>query len=283
MRSTWLRDSTDCPEVLRSAAHAQKHSERRQGSDSYDVERDTRLCKAAYDFNIAFVTANFASPAINLAAPQAGDGGTSAAHGGGVGAAALSVQANAPPAVGEGGDEQLLVDEEWTPLEGGPWVAKLMRPSKQPAASATYRNFYLGINFDPVATALEPGGKLKLPFVAGGPSDGLVLQLPASWSGRTRTLVFRLKLSKEGATGVQVTVNQVLFRAPIAAISEDEEEGGGGGDDAGGGNEPHVVPLANVPPAALAAAVPGGEPASPRPSEVVFDAARALIKHVIKP
>jgi integrase len=39
---TWLRDSTSCPEVLKSAAHAQKHSERRQSSDSYDAERDTR-------------------------------------------------------------------------------------------------------------------------------------------------------------------------------------------------------------------------------------------------
>ena len=56
----WLRDNTSAPEILRAAAHAQKHSERRQGSDSYDTERDTRLVQAAYDFNLAFVTANYA-------------------------------------------------------------------------------------------------------------------------------------------------------------------------------------------------------------------------------
>ena len=44
---TWLRDSTDCPSILKAAAAAQKHSEQRQGSDSYDAERDTRLVKAA--------------------------------------------------------------------------------------------------------------------------------------------------------------------------------------------------------------------------------------------
>ena len=32
-----------------AAAHAQKHSERRQQSESYDTERDTRLVKAAFD------------------------------------------------------------------------------------------------------------------------------------------------------------------------------------------------------------------------------------------
>jgi hypothetical protein len=35
--------------VAQAAAHAQKHSERRQQSESYDQERDTRLVKAAFD------------------------------------------------------------------------------------------------------------------------------------------------------------------------------------------------------------------------------------------
>ena len=30
-------------------------------------------------------------------------------------------------------DGEFLVDEEWMPLAGGPWVAKLMRASRQPA------------------------------------------------------------------------------------------------------------------------------------------------------
>ena len=35
--------------IAQAAAHAQKHSERRQQSESYDQERDTRLVKAAFD------------------------------------------------------------------------------------------------------------------------------------------------------------------------------------------------------------------------------------------
>ena len=66
---TWLRDSTTCPEVLKSAAHAQKHSERRQASDSYDTERDTRLCKAAFDFNSNFCS-SFEMPAVALPARE---------------------------------------------------------------------------------------------------------------------------------------------------------------------------------------------------------------------
>merc|ERR1711938_415982 len=58
---TWLRSTTDAPEILKSAAHAQKHSEARQASDDYDQEADDRLVKAAYDFNIEFA-ATFATP-----------------------------------------------------------------------------------------------------------------------------------------------------------------------------------------------------------------------------
>ena len=53
---TWLRSNTDAPEILKSAAHAQKHSEARQASDDYDQQADDRLVKAAYDFNIAFAS-----------------------------------------------------------------------------------------------------------------------------------------------------------------------------------------------------------------------------------
>jgi hypothetical protein len=35
---TWLRDSTSAPEILKSAAHAMKHSEQRQASSDYDQE-----------------------------------------------------------------------------------------------------------------------------------------------------------------------------------------------------------------------------------------------------
>ena len=39
---TWLRDNTAAPEILKSAAHAMKHSEARQASADYDQEADDR-------------------------------------------------------------------------------------------------------------------------------------------------------------------------------------------------------------------------------------------------
>ena len=51
---TWLRDSTDCPDVLKSAAHAMKHRPEMQADGTYDANADTRLVKAAYDFNLSF-------------------------------------------------------------------------------------------------------------------------------------------------------------------------------------------------------------------------------------
>ena len=39
---TWLRDQTTTPEILKSAAHAMKHSEQRQASTDYDQESDDR-------------------------------------------------------------------------------------------------------------------------------------------------------------------------------------------------------------------------------------------------
>ena len=39
---TWLRDNTAAPEILKSAAHAMKHSEARQASSDYDQESDDR-------------------------------------------------------------------------------------------------------------------------------------------------------------------------------------------------------------------------------------------------
>ena len=47
---TWLRNSTEAPEVLKAAAHAMKHAEARQQSGEYDTEKDDRLIKAAFDF-----------------------------------------------------------------------------------------------------------------------------------------------------------------------------------------------------------------------------------------
>ena len=89
---------------------------------------------------------------------------------------------------------------------------------------------------------MTPNGQIKLPVIAGGPSDGLKLQLPSSWTSRTRTLMFRLKLSKAGATSTEVTVNQILYRAQVP-LADTEDEGGGDGllahePPLGGGEEP---------------------------------------------
>ena len=50
-----MRNNTSAPEILKSAAHAQKHSEARQASEDYDQQADDRLVKAAYDFNLKFI------------------------------------------------------------------------------------------------------------------------------------------------------------------------------------------------------------------------------------
>jgi hypothetical protein len=120
--------------------------------------------------------------------------------------------------------QSTAVEEGWRVLEGGPWIAKLMRPSRQPVAHANYRNFYLPLAFDPAITPLCPAGELKIPIVAGAPADGLVLKLPSGWSGTTRELVFKLKLNKAAATESSVTINQIFYRNPnVDADSEDSD------------------------------------------------------------
>ena len=70
---TWLRSNTDAPEILKSAAHAQKHSEARQAGDDYDQQADDRLVKAAYDFNIQFASTFTAESVV----PTGGAGSSS--------------------------------------------------------------------------------------------------------------------------------------------------------------------------------------------------------------
>ena len=78
------------------------------------------------------------------------------------------------------------------------------------------------IAFDPTTTPLVPGGQIKFPIVAGAPPEGIICQLPNSWTSRQRSLVFRLKLSKSGATANEVTINSVLYRQ-MTYTSEDDE------------------------------------------------------------
>ena len=163
-----------------------------------------------------------------------------------------------------------LVDDEWQSLSGGPWVAKLMRPSRQPVAWATYRNFYVSITFDPHLTPLAPGGQIKFPLVAGAPAEGIVCSLPDSWTSRDKSFVFRLKLSKNGCTASTVVINQILHRTPLPVEDGSEKGDDGDGNDGGGndgdGNDGDgddgAVPLAAAAPemvAAAAAAAGGAE------------------------
>ena len=429
----WLRDSTDAPDVLKAAAHAQKHSLDRQGSSDYDQEADDRLVKAAYDFNLNFA-AQFA-PNIVPAQAQEGAAGSSSnapavplvasprptrpgkeagmvaaramASGGRVPAPPPSpapppqpvqpappppcctfencvaasrttdlrfcvcggahhhfcsinagceddasqcarclgvpIYSPPPPAGADGvavppvqlphpltdaaiatrfselelewidpleqtklrgtaqttnnidgvaalldamgvdacslltpdfeysfarsiyGEHRLNwssvpvtgVEDGWTQLEGGPWVAQLMRPSRQPVPTAPYRNYVVSIKMGPSTSSLVPGGRLKFPIVPGAPAEGIICALPRQWSESTRELLFRLKLSKEGATATRVTINAIHFRPPPPAVDDDD------GDDFNGDDS---VPLANLPAGALDAAdgVTDGAPERPQ-------------------
>ena len=113
--------------------------------------------------------------------------------------------------------------DEWQPLEGGPWVARLMRPSRQPVPHATYRNFYVAIGIDE-DTPLIPCGQVKFPIVPGAPTEGIICNLPSQWGSRVKQLVFPLKLSKNGCSANEVTINVVEYCAP------DIERAGSDGD-----------------------------------------------------
>ena len=138
------------------------------------------------------------------------------------------------------------VEDGWTQLEGGPWVAQLMKPSRQPVSNASYRNYVVSIKFDSSTSPLVPGGRIKFPIVPGAPAEGIICALPSQWSDSTRELVFRLKLSKDGATSNRVTINSAYCRPP-PPLHEDDD-GSAHDDDA---NE--SVPLADVPASALEA------------------------------
>jgi len=483
---TWLRDSTTCPEILKSAAHAQKHSERRQGSDSYDTERDTRLCKAAIEFNSNFCASfempagaprrdtrgsssnpalaalsamhllkcnhddcmalpteslfvcgcakvyhrscaikagcaednllcalclscrppgqgqagsssavvNLAAPRIRADAPAPPPAANSAArrcvfaaclsdtpaeglrececgigphhhfcsvhHGCEedasrcarcLGVPVFELAAVAPPAGGDANDEadtgggdgipagavgegalddaaiaarlaalhcewvdeemqtdlhgtaetqplavrtlldemgvdscslflfpegkrwdfqrseysgmlhmtsQMVDDDEWQQLEGGPWIAKLMRKSRQPVPHASYRNFYVPISIDE-DTPLVPGCHIHFPVVPGAPAEGITCSAPSQWGSRTKQLVFKLKLSKNGCSASEVTINQVLYKQVSCDYGTDddmEEEV----------EHPSVAPLASAPASALAALGAGGAARPPTPA-----------------
>jgi hypothetical protein len=291
---TWLRDSTDAPQILKSAAHAMKHSEQRQASSDYDQEADDRLVKAAYDFNLSF--ANQFATADSIGSGDAGssssapppqptrrcnfaactfdpptDGLRDCATCGAPHHHACSIKAGCEEAASlcaiclgqpafepmelaidddgagslgdDGGMEQgeeenaqeaaeteeeeeaeALVDDGWRSVPGGPFLARLMRPSRQPPAQADWRRFYVTVAFDPIDTPLSPGGFIRFLHVAGAPSNGITCRLPSSWLGSCKQLIFTLKLSKAGATERSVTINSAICRVDELPSSDDNED-----------------------------------------------------------
>ena len=125
---------------------------------------------------------------------------------------------------GEGDDDGALVDDEWRPVPGGPFIARLMTRSRQPVSTANYRNYGVPVPFDPTNCPLSPGGHIKFPIVPGAPAEGIVCPLPRSWNASTHALIFRLKLSKEGATESTVTIASALYRDPHVETEEEGEE-----------------------------------------------------------
>ena len=79
---TWLRDNTDAPAVLRSAAHAMKHSEETQAG-TYDTRREERLNEAAFGFTLEFAQKYVCAALPDLAeALQTSRSGAAAAEAG---------------------------------------------------------------------------------------------------------------------------------------------------------------------------------------------------------
>ena len=82
-------------------------------------------------------------------------------------------------------------------------ASPLVRPeTRAPTAVPTQRS----LRAAPVACA-------GFPVLAGAPPEGIVCALPSSWTSRSRTLIFKLKLSKSGATESEVPIHQILHRS----------------------------------------------------------------------
>jgi hypothetical protein len=175
--------------------------------------------RAAYEFNLEFA-AKYATD-VSIAEGEEPAAASSAAGGASVDFA--------------GGEDEdgAFVDDEWQPLPGGPFYARLMSKCRQPVSTATYRNYGVTIPFDPHDTLLSPSGQIRFPVVPGA-EDGVTLQLPNSWSGETSCLVLKLKLDKTGATDRTVTINSALCRGPLVESEDEEDEDGMDLDEMGG-------------------------------------------------
>eukprot|EP00966_Prymnesium_polylepis_P100882 2336432-Prymnesium_polylepis.1 len=115
-------------------------------------------------------------------------------------------------------------------MSGGPWTARLMRKARQPAGTADYRVFGVAVSFDPVRFPIYPGGAIKFVNVQGAPPEGIVCQMPPAVP-EGGSLMFPLRLLKDGVSEDTVTINAVLYRKKVEVESDGEGEGEGGGGE----------------------------------------------------
>ena len=204
---TWLRETTDCPEVLKSAAHAMKHQTATQASAHYDANADTKLVKAAYEFNLSY-------------AAKFGGGGSSSGAG------------------GSGADEvEVTAEFKVVDPQASHYVFRLAPADAQPAGDADYRVFRVEMPWDPT---FSPGCSLRFPVVPGF-ADGATWKLPADPSTVGSNLCFSAKVSKQAARGSSFTVRNLMVKEPdgddqegsIEGTEPAAEEGEGGSEEEG--------------------------------------------------
>ena len=128
-----------------------------------------------------------------------------------------------------------LVDGEWVQMPGGPWTARLLRKARQPASTADYRVFGVAVSFDDERFPVYSGGAVKFVNVPGAPPEGIVCQMPSKFEAGPQGLMFPLRLSKDGATDDEVTINSVLYRKQVE--DDGSVDGGGGMMADGDGDE----------------------------------------------
>ena len=181
---TWLRETTDCPEVLKSAAHAMKHAPNMQASTHYDANADTKLVKAAYDFNLRF------------AAQFSGGGGWSSGGGSGAGAGSSGSEP-------QGSDHASL---EWELLAPQPAQFKFKR-SKDDSFTCVV----------PWLDAFAPGMQLRWPTVP-GLAKGLTWQVPKGDHVKGKSLTVIVKVGRNAVRGDEFHARALhKKKAPMAA------------------------------------------------------------------
>ena len=238
---TWIRDSEAAPEVLKSAAHAMKHTVQ-TADNKYDQGKDTRLVQAAYLFNVQFAE-TFPAPTDFGAGPAASSGGA-----GGSGAV---------PPEAEGDEEY-----EWEELSGGPWQARAAKDqSKAPDGKRLYR-FEIKLDHPQFYSC----ARLWIPTVCGGPLGGFYLTLPITAGSAKNMFPYHLPLLAEATRTATIPFGRVLIQKPDpkggSTTSSDDEDAD---DDGLPPVSEHSVHSANDARALLAGS-PAPAPAPPPPA-----------------